>query len=142
MVDIHKICRYDPIPALVIPEIINASGMQQHLCCACWSAVLCAEFAGGTHALLDMEGGAQERKFVGGSMQISEALASNLQQPVLLHAPVTRIIWHEKDDRGYPLAVVRTRAGTKHKARCIVLAIAPSLYVYDCWVNLLSPRGF
>jgi monoamine oxidase len=47
--------------------------------------------AGGFDALIDVEGGAQQDRFVGGSQRISQRLAEELAEAVVLAAPVRRI---------------------------------------------------
>lgn len=76
---------------------------------------------GGFEKLLDVEGGAQQDRIVGGSALLAERLAAGLGESVTLNFEVTRVRWEEdcvelaSEDMG-PL-----------KARRVVLALPPSL---------------
>lgn len=50
--------------------------------------------AGGLDRLLDVENGAQQDRFPGGTQQIAEAMAADLGDRVVLNAPVRRIERH------------------------------------------------
>jgi len=68
--------------------------------------------------------GAQERKIVGGSQQISTELAKRV--PVQLSSPVQAIAWDpEMMDRG---VTVTLRDGRSVQARHIILALSPTLW--------------
>jgi len=76
--------------------------------------------AGGFNALIDVEGGAQQDRFVGGSQLISLRMAEQLRRPVELGMPVNRIGWSAD-------GVVVTAGDTEVKARRAIVAMAPSL---------------
>ncbi len=76
--------------------------------------------SGGMQLLTD---NAQDRKFVGGSQQISDKLAAALQGRVQLNAAVQCITWHP--DRG---ARVDLRSGQQYPCDYVVVAMAPALY--------------
>ncbi len=78
----------------------------------------------------DTAGGAQERRFVGGSQLIPLRLARQLGDAVALGAKVTQI---DQDRRGR--ALVRTRRGPV-LARRVVVAVPPPLVQHIDW----SPR--
>jgi len=88
--------------------------------------------AGGFDALVDTEGGAQQDRFVGGSQLISERLASELGERVVLGAPVRRV--DRSGDR------VRVAAGeTEVAAKRAIFAMAPSLGAAIEWEPVLPP---
>ncbi|WP_370326553.1 flavin monoamine oxidase family protein [Euzebya sp.] len=76
--------------------------------------------AGSLELLTDTAGGAQERRFVGGSQQVAVRLADRLGDRVRLDEPVRRI------DRADDEVTVTTDRGT-HRARRVVVAIPPTL---------------
>lgn len=76
--------------------------------------------AGGMNRLLDTEGGAQERRFVGGSQRLPYALAAALATQPLLASPVRRIEWREAG------VTVHAERVTAHASRCVV-AVPPPL---------------
>jgi len=76
--------------------------------------------AGGFERLLETEGGAQERRFVGGSQLLPHRLAAELASPPVLRSPVRRIEWG--DDR---VTVIADRA--RFRARRCVVALPPPL---------------
>jgi monoamine oxidase len=76
--------------------------------------------AGGLDLLFDTEGGAQERRFVGGSQLVSIRLAERLGDAVVLGAPVRRI---EQSAAG----VFVQADGLVVRARRAIVAIAPPL---------------
>ncbi|RDI53094.1 flavin monoamine oxidase family protein [Nocardia mexicana] len=76
--------------------------------------------AGGVDALINVAGGAQQDRVVGGSQRIAAALAAELGDRVVLDAPVTDVTW---GDTG-----VRVRAGDLIvRARHAVVAVPPTL---------------
>jgi monoamine oxidase len=75
---------------------------------------------GGLERLARVSGGAQERRFIGGSQQVSENLATPLGKRLILDAPVVSI---EQNDTGVR---VRTRRG-ECIGRHVVVAIPPTL---------------
>jgi monoamine oxidase len=79
-----------------------------------------AKTAGSFLRLITTTGGAQERRFVGGSQVISEKLADRLGQRVVLRAPA-RVVAQDRDG-------VRVVAdGTTVQARQAILAVPPAL---------------
>jgi monoamine oxidase len=77
--------------------------------------------AHGLKRLVDTENGAQERKFIGGSQSISDALAKQLGC-VRLGRAVNKIQWTESG------AEVRTSEGESYTAKYVIVALAPALY--------------
>jgi monoamine oxidase len=76
--------------------------------------------AGGFDALIGTTGGAQERRFIGGSQVVSLKLAEALAEDIALSAPV-RAIAHDAD------GVTVTSDGVTARGRRAVLAIPPTL---------------
>ncbi|MEE6176201.1 flavin monoamine oxidase family protein [Mycobacterium sp. 050134] len=75
--------------------------------------------AGGLDRLLDVENGAQQDRFPGGTQQIAEAMAAELGDRVVLNAPVRRIERH-----GAGVTVV---AGERQaEAGFVVVAVPPA----------------
>ena len=82
--------------------------------------------SGGFNRLTSVENGAQERKFVGGSQQISNELAKSLGQGhVLLNNPVSFVNWADEKRQS---CIVTTRDGQQHEADFVIVALAPPLY--------------
>ena len=81
----------------------------------------------------DTKGGAQERRFVGGSQLVPLRLASQLGSRVALNAPVTRI------DQDTSRAVVHTGRGAVTCKRVIV-AVPPELSRAITWSPALPAR--
>ncbi len=75
---------------------------------------------GGLEKLLDVEGGAQQDRVVGGSALIAERMAADLGERVRLECPATRV---RQTDDGVEIAV----AGEMVEARRAVLAVPPAL---------------
>ncbi|BBZ45332.1 flavin monoamine oxidase family protein [Mycobacterium parmense] len=75
--------------------------------------------AGGLDRLLDVENGAQQDRFPGGTQQIAEAAAAQLGDRVILEAPVRRI-----DRHGSGVTVV-SDAG-KTEAGFVIVAVPPA----------------
>lgn len=75
---------------------------------------------GGLMRLANVEGGAQERRVVGGTQQIAQGLAARLDEPVLLDAPVRAIV---QDGSGVR---VESDRGTLRAER-VVVALPPAL---------------
>ncbi len=76
--------------------------------------------AGSFDDLIGTDGGAQERRFVGGSQRISEAMAGALGERVVLSAPVRRIA---DDGRG----VTVDADGASVRAARVIVALPPTL---------------
>ena len=70
--------------------------------------------------LLNIEGGAQEFRFEGGSQVLAQRIASSLGDSVILSAPIRHIDWN--NDR-----VVVTADGHTVEAQKVIVAIAPAL---------------
>jgi monoamine oxidase len=75
--------------------------------------------SGGLRQLIEIEGGAQQDRFVGGAQTLSTKLAAELQ--VLLSSPVTRIA-HGADG-----VTIHVAGGRELRARRVVIAIPPAL---------------
>ena len=69
--------------------------------------------------MLDVEGGAQQDRFLGGTQQIALRMADELGEQVLLGAPVRRIC------RGSDGALTVTSDRGEVRARAVVVAIPP-----------------
>lgn len=69
----------------------------------------------------EAEGGAQTTRFVGGTAQISDRLAAQLSDHLILQAPV-QTIEHSADS-----VTVHCRGGRRFRARRAIVAIAPTL---------------
>lgn len=82
--------------------------------------LLYARAAGGVQALAEIEGGAQERRFVGGAQQVSEKLAAELGARVVLGNPVRAVEQHGSG------VTVHTAQGPIQGDRAI-LALPPAL---------------
>jgi monoamine oxidase len=76
--------------------------------------------AGSFEALVDVEGGAQQDRFVGGSQQISQKLAEELADAVVLSAPVRRIA---QDGGGLDVEA----DGLGARAHRVIVAVPPTL---------------
>jgi monoamine oxidase len=76
--------------------------------------------AGGFDALIDTEGGAQQDRFVGGSQLISQRLAEELGDSVILSAPVRRIA---QDGGGVNVDA----DGLSARAQRVIVAVPPPL---------------
>jgi monoamine oxidase len=75
--------------------------------------------AGGLTRLIAVRGGAQERRFVGGSAQLTGRLAAGLGPRVRTAHAVTAIAWSERG------VTVTTGAGEPVTARRVIVAISP-----------------
>uniref|UniRef100_H2MF43 Amine oxidase n=2 Tax=Oryzias latipes TaxID=8090 RepID=H2MF43_ORYLA len=76
---------------------------------------------GGTMRIFSTTNGGQERKFLGGSGQISEGMAKELGERVKLESPVYRI------DQTGDLVVVETVNKETYMARYVIVATPPGL---------------
>jgi monoamine oxidase len=77
---------------------------------------------GGTRPIFSTTNGGQERKIIGGSMQISERLVDRIgSDRVLLNKPVVGITYNDKE------ITVRTLDGSEYKSTYLILAIPPML---------------
>ena len=83
-------------------------------------AVRYVKAAGGLDRMLDVEGGAQQDRYLGGTQQIAVRMADQLGDRVRLGAPVRRIRRHPDGT----LTVITT--GDEFTARAVVVAIPPA----------------
>ncbi|XP_076305359.1 amine oxidase [flavin-containing]-like [Tachypleus tridentatus] len=88
---------------------------------------------GGTKRIFSTTNGGQERKFVGGSQQISEKLAARLRDKVVMNSPVVAIQHNSME------VVARTVDGREYKGSYVILAIPPSLHMKIHFTPSLSP---
>jgi len=101
----------------LITEAVFATGPQDMS--ALWANFYIGA-AGGLDALINVVGGAQQDRVVGGSQTIALAMAQELGDRIVLDSPVTEIDWDE--------AGVRVRAdGVTVRARRAVIAVPPPL---------------
>ncbi|OCT91673.1 amine oxidase [flavin-containing] A [Xenopus laevis] len=82
-----------------------------------WYIKLC----GGTTRAFSTDNGGQERKFVGGSGQISERIMERLQGRVMLESPVVKI------DQSGQSVIVETLNHKTYEAKYVISAIPPIL---------------
>ncbi|WP_206428653.1 flavin monoamine oxidase family protein [Mycolicibacterium stellerae] len=99
-------------------EAIFAAGPQD--ISALW-ALFYIHAAGGLDALINVAGGAQQDRIVGGSQRIALTIAEELADRIVLEKPITDIDWTSGD------VVLYTAAGTTHRARRVIVAIPPPL---------------
>ncbi|MCV7173663.1 flavin monoamine oxidase family protein [Mycobacterium manitobense] len=84
-------------------------------------AVRYVKAAGGIGRMLDVEGGAQQDRFPGGTQEIALRMAEQLGARVVLSTPVQRI---ERHDDG--TVTVHGASGTSTTAKAVVVAVAPA----------------
>ena len=77
--------------------------------------------AGGLDPLLDVEGGAQHSRLVGGSQRLATTLAADLGDRVKLSSPVSSVEWTSEG------VAVGDGAGVALRARRAVIAVPPHL---------------
>jgi monoamine oxidase len=99
-------------------EAIFAAGPQD--ISALW-ALFYVHAAGGLDALINVAGGAQQDRIVGGSQRIALTMAEELADRVVLKTPITAIDWTPSG------VVLHSAAGTTHHARRAIVAIPPPL---------------
>jgi monoamine oxidase len=92
-----------------------------------------ASSAGSFDALLDVEGGGQQDRFVGGSHQLSQRLAEELGDAVILDAPVRRIA---QDGGGLDVLA----DGFQARAHRVIVAVPPPLAARISFVPSLGGR--
>lgn len=80
-----------------------------------------ARCAGGIKALIDFEGGAQDSHLVGGTQQLSERLAAELGDAIVLDSPVSAI---ERQGSG---RVVVSSERHNVRAEAAIVAVSPAL---------------
>jgi len=96
-----------------------------------WHALFYVRSAGGLEALIETEGGAQERKFTQGAASLVASIAEKV--PYRLSAPVRRVEWG-------PAGVhVWVASGEKLTARSLIVAIPPALQLAIEWDPPLPP---
>lgn len=88
----------------------------------------------GLPRMMNVTNGAQERKFVGGAQQLSEAMHKVLGDRVHLESPVIRI--EQQDDT----LTVYTSGGDKFKARFVISAIPQAILNRVAFDPPLPPR--
>ena len=96
-------------------------------------ALHCVNSCGGFDAMVDVEGGAQQDRLVGGSQLLSVRMAEALGDSVVLEAPVGSV---EQDGSG----VAAAADGLIARARRAVIAIPPALTTRIRFVPSLSSR--
>eukprot|EP00743_Colponemidia_sp_Colp-15_P003110 GILK01003361.1.p1 GENE.GILK01003361.1~~GILK01003361.1.p1 ORF type:complete len:549 (+),score=84.48 GILK01003361.1:93-1649(+) len=79
----------------------------------------------GLRRLLEADNAAAERKFKGGSHNISVGLHKQLGDKVILNSPVRSIERWTTDESK---VIITTRNGTQYIAKYVVLALAPAMY--------------
>jgi putrescine oxidase len=103
-------------------------------------AVLMAASAGSFSNLLD-EDFILDKRVVGGMQSVSEAMAAELGDAVVLGAPVRTIAWGEEGNGG---VIVTADGGTAGRvtvtARRVILAVPPTLYSRISYVPALPRR--
>lgn len=77
--------------------------------------------AGGLDALINVAGGAQQDRIVGGSQRIALTMAEELADRVMLETPITAIDWASDG------VALHTAAGTTYHARRAIVAVPPPL---------------
>jgi len=86
---------------------------------------------GGLMMLCDIEGGAQEKRIVRGSQQVSTRLAARIgggTSSVLLNRPVVRIDYSAHNNNASPpVVVVTTMDGEQYRSDTVILACPPAL---------------
>jgi monoamine oxidase len=99
-------------------EAIFAAGPED--ISALW-ALFYIHAAGGLDALINVAGGAQQDRIVGGSQRITLTMAEELVDRVVLQTPITDIDWASSG------VVLYTAAGTTYHARRAIVAVPPPL---------------
>ncbi|TLM73700.1 NAD(P)/FAD-dependent oxidoreductase [Pseudarthrobacter sp. NamB4] len=88
-------------------------------------AVLMAASAGSFTHLTD-EDFILDRRVVGGMQQVSQLLAQELGDDVVLNTPVRTVTWEPDDEGGHRVTVQSDRATVN--ARFVIMAVPPNLY--------------
>uniref|UniRef100_A0A7N8X3J5 Amine oxidase n=1 Tax=Mastacembelus armatus TaxID=205130 RepID=A0A7N8X3J5_9TELE len=117
---IDKVCwtRNDEFEALLFVNVNVTS--EPHEVSALWFLWYVKQ-CGGTMRIFSTTNGGQERKFQGGSSQISECMARELGDRVKLQSPVYRI------DQTGDTVVVETLDKQTYTAKYVIVAVPPSL---------------
>ncbi|XP_071042259.1 amine oxidase [flavin-containing]-like [Parasteatoda tepidariorum] len=80
------------------------------------------KLGGGCKRVFSITNGAQERKVIGGTQQISKKMAKKLGDSVIMESPVISIDQTSKD-----AVIVKTLNGKEYKAKYVILALPPIL---------------
>lgn len=129
---IDKICYTKTARALarVMVELaLTSEDYESSLLWVLWYIKLCH----GTLRIMNATNGGQERKFIGGSQQISERIANRLSDKVRLKTPVVGI--NQLSDR----VVVKTLDGHTYQAGYVIMAVPPPLQMKIHFDPPLSP---
>ncbi|KAG8185755.1 hypothetical protein JTE90_000738 [Oedothorax gibbosus] len=90
---------------------------------------------GGTKRIFSTTNGGQERKFKGGTQQVSEKIATKLGDDIVkLSSPVVGINQESKDE-----VVVKTLGGKEYKTKYIILACPPMIQMKIHFTPQLPP---
>jgi len=96
-----------------------------------WHTLFYVQSAGSLEALIETEGGAQERKFTQGAASLVASIAEKV--PYRLLTPVQRVTW------GPGGVQVSVASGEKLAARLLIVAIPPALQLRIEWDPPLPP---
>ncbi|XP_067133451.1 amine oxidase [flavin-containing] B-like isoform X2 [Centruroides vittatus] len=116
----EKICytrQGKAIANTLVELFMVSSSYESSLLWILWYTKLCQ----GTMKMMNVSNGGQERKFVGGSQQISERIAARLGDAVKMNSPVVSIIQKNEE------VIVKTLNGNTYTANFVILAIPPIL---------------
>ncbi|XP_055944727.1 amine oxidase [flavin-containing] B-like [Argiope bruennichi] len=103
--------------------------------CSLLSMLWYVKQCGGVRSINTTKNGAQERKFVGGSQQISERLAEKLGDSIVIkNSPVVGINQESKDH-----VLVYTLKGKEYKAKYVILACPPIIQMKIHFTPSLPP---
>ncbi|XP_068121702.1 amine oxidase [flavin-containing] B-like [Hyperolius riggenbachi] len=102
---------------LLVNLVVTAETAQVSTLWFLWYVKIC----GGTVRTFSTENGGQERKFVGGSGQISEKIMERLQDQVKLESPVVRL------DQSGECVIVETLNHEIYQSKYVISAIPPVL---------------
>lgn len=129
---VDKICytkQGRAIGKLIVELALTSSEYECSLLWALWYIKLCQ----GTLRMMNASNGGQERKFIGGSQQITERIAARLGEAVRLKSPVAYI--SQLADG----VMVKTLNGDIYRANYIIMAIPPVLQMKIHYEPPLSP---
>nr|XP_042896241.1 amine oxidase [flavin-containing] [Parasteatoda tepidariorum] len=102
----------------IMNELITSEHYEASLLGFLWYIKQC----GGSKRILSTTNGGQERKFKGGSQQISKKIAEKLGDAVIEESPVVGIDQSSKD-----VVTVKTLNGKEYKTKYVILALPPVL---------------
>lgn len=117
---IHKVCWTSAarrFAELFVNLVVTAETQQISTLWFLWYVRIC----GGTTRIFSTENGGQERKFYGGSGQISERIMARLQDRVKLESPVIRL------DQSGEVVIVETLNHEAYQSKFVISAIPPVL---------------